>query len=194
MGKLILIRHSAVELEPGVPAHRWRLSMDGRARCLLMAPALAAFKPDLIVTSHEPKAIETGRILAGVLGLPCEAADGLHEHDRRGTPFFEKQEAFAAAVAAFFAQPDQLLFGRETAVQAGARFVNAVTRLTAQYPEKKVAVVAHGTVITLFLASFNAFIDPFELWCSLTLPCFFVVSPPQMKLKQSWFTCPAQGR
>ncbi|MCP4428146.1 MAG: histidine phosphatase family protein, partial [Chloroflexi bacterium] len=95
------------------------------------------------------------------------------------------QEDFLTAVARFFAQPDQLVFGDETANEARVRFDTAVRQLIAQRPNddktssNTLAIVAHGTVITLFLAHYNNF-APIPFWQNIKLPDFFVVTLPDM--------------
>jgi len=46
-------------INPGVPANRWSLSAEGERRCLPLAAQLSAYRPHIIITSAEPKAIET---------------------------------------------------------------------------------------------------------------------------------------
>src|SRR3712207_2777489 len=104
MPDLILVRHSQPEIVPTLPAHQWSLSEEGRRRCHALAERLAAYEPAVIASSVEPKAIETARILAGLLGLPWETAEGLHEHDRNSLTLLSAAE-FEAAVAALFEHP-----------------------------------------------------------------------------------------
>ena len=175
--KLVLVRHSLPAITPDIPAPQWPLSEEGRQRCTPLAAKLAAWQPGVVVTSSEPKAIETGRIVAGLLALPCETAAGLHEHERtRAT--FTTPERFRAGMAAFFQQPDKLAFGDETANRAHHRFHQAVTASLAKHPRDNVAIVAHGTVMALFVAR-AAGIDPFSFWQRLGLPAFVVLALPQ---------------
>ena len=182
MRTLLLIRHSAVEIDPAKPAHEWVLSAEGRRRCYELAAGLARYDPAVFVTSTEPKALETGRLLAEALEKPWTTAVGLHEHERHSTPYFADPAAFEAAVAQFFARPDEVVLGEETAEGARGRFVAAVDEVLAAHPTGNVAIVSHGTVITLFLSHYNSHLDPFSLWRSLTLPCYFVVAAPGMGL------------
>src|SRR5919112_1457051 len=62
------------------------------------------------------------------LGRPFEIADGLHEHQREQVGWLSSQ-AFEQAVVTFFTRPDELVFGEETAHQAGTRFDAAVRGL-----------------------------------------------------------------
>lgn len=180
MPELILVRHSHPEILPTVPANQWLLSDEGRQRCRPLADRLALHRPDVIVTSLEPKAVETGQIVAHRLGKPFESADGLHEHDRSEVTFGSK-ERFEAKVARFFAQPEQLVFGRETADQAHQRFAQAVTSVIRTHPHKNVAVVTHGTVMTLFVSRAVG-LEPFPFWKRLGLPAFAVLSLPGFDL------------
>lgn len=182
---LALIRHAAVEIEPNIPAREWQLSANGRTLTRQLAPQLIPYRLNRIVTSTEPKAVETGQILADELGLSWQTAVNLHEHDRQGTPYFARHEDFVTAVSRFFTQPDKLVLGQETAVQARDRFVTAVTRLLTAYPQENLAIVAHGTVITLYLCHTNPDIDPMAFWQKLTLPAAFILSLPQKTLKHS---------
>lgn len=180
MLKLMLVRHSYPEIEPALPANRWHLSETGRRRCKPLADRLAVHQPDAIVTSLEPKALETGQIVAGLLGKPCETAPGLHEHERRGVGFGSK-ERFESSVAEFFARPRQLVFGEETADQAHQRFSRAIADVIELHPDQNVAVVAHGTVMTLFVTR-AAGLEPLPFWKRLGLPAFVVLSCPRFDL------------
>jgi len=177
---LILIRHSQSQLEPNRPASQWPLTEEGRRRCRALAEHLAAYAPDLIVTSRERKANETGALVATQLALPMEVVDGLHEHQREHAGWLPTP-AFEQAVTAFFTRPDALVFGEETAGQAGARFDAAVRAVLAGHPGQTVAIVAHGTVITLFVAQ-HAGVAPLPFWKRLGMPAIVVMSLPDLKL------------
>jgi broad specificity phosphatase PhoE len=185
MRKLILIRHSVVQKDPAIPSHEWSLSVDGRSRCHTLIPKLASCQPTVIVTSTENKARETGQILADGLGVPWHTAANLQEHDRRDAPYFSSQEAFEAAVKRLFQQPDELVLGRETAVQARTRFIQGVESVLADYPKGNLAIVGHGTVFTLFLCAYNPYLDPIQIWHSLTLPHLIVTTLQDMKLVET---------
>ena len=186
--KLIFIRHSAVQIDPARPSREWLLSVDGRTRCRQLAPALDNYQPTRILTSREAKAAETGRILAEELGLPWQTAPNLHEHDRVGAPYFDSQEAFHAIIAQLFRQPDELLFGNETANEALHRFDTAVRQLLHKFPDDTLAIATHGTILTLFLAHYNSQLNPFTYWQNLPLPCAVIVSLPTLTLLEKLFT------
>ena len=176
---LILVRHSLPEMRPAVPASRWNLSPAGRERCLPLARKLENYCPDIVVTSIEPKALQTGSIVARSLGIPVTSAFGLHEHERGGMGPASREE-FEALLAGFFAQPARLVFGRETALISLARFSKGLNSVLEKNPSQNVVVVAHGTVISLW-ASGRICTDPFAFWKRLGLPSLVVFSLPDMK-------------
>jgi broad specificity phosphatase PhoE len=182
--KLILVRHSLPEMVAGVPASRWHLSAEGRRRCRALAGRLARQQPTIVVASQEPKAVETGQIVASSLGLPFETAPGLHEHERGVVRDPGNREAFQAQVAAFFERPGELVLGHETADAAHGRFARAVARVLARHPTGNPAIVSHGTVMTLFVARSAAGkgLDPLSWWQGLGLPAFAVLSLPDLEL------------
>lgn len=175
--KLILVRHSLPNIVPGVPACQWTLSEEGRQRCQPLASRLAVWQPGIVVSSLEPKAIETGRLVSDELDIPFETAVGLHEHERQGTAF-TTPERFQADIAVFFRQPGELVLGNETADQARERFHHAVTTVLSAHPLNTVAIVAHGTVITLFVCRVTG-IEPFSFWRRLGLPALVVFGLPE---------------
>ncbi|MBU0512875.1 MAG: phosphoglycerate mutase family protein, partial [Chloroflexi bacterium] len=150
MSNLILVRHSESQVDPSHPAREWRLTVEGRRRCVRLAEQLAHYRPEIIVTSVEPKAIETGKMAADHLDIPYHTAQGLHEHERSQVRFLGN-DAFLEAVTNLFARPAELVFGDETADQAEERFTQAVKSVIAAYPHKNIAIVTHGTVMSLFV-------------------------------------------
>ena len=180
MAALILIKHSLPAIIPSLPANQWQLSVTGRAHCLPLAAAVARYAPELLFASAEPKASATAALLANCLEMNYQVAAGLHEHDRSSTPWLN-EPAFAAHVASFFAQPSTLVLGAETADQAHHRFAGAVDDLVAAQPDRTIAVVAHGTVISLYVAR-AAGVEPFPLWQRLGLPSFVVLALPARTL------------
>ncbi len=182
MPHLLLVRHSLPDIDPGVAARYWKLSDEGRRRCTTLAEMLPTYHPAVVVSSAEPKAAETAALVAVNLGIPLESEADLHEHDRSDVTHLS-QEEFQRSVARLFAQPEDLVFGNETAAQAQHRFEQAVDRLLARHPGKTVAVVAHGTVISLFVAARCSNVDGHALWKQLGLPAFVILSLPDFTLE-----------
>ena len=143
---------------------------------------LAPFEPSIIYSSTEPKAVETACIAADLLTVPSKSAVGLEEHARDSVPWLN-EESFQEKVRELFKQPDALILGEETAAESLHRFEKTVDDLVVAHPGESIALVSHGTVITLFVCSLNV-IDPFEFWKTLTMPCLVLVRVPTMAFER----------
>ncbi len=181
MRKLFLIRHAQPQFIPDIPTHLWPLTLEGREAALHLAQRLAMDDVSLIYASPEPKAHETAHIIAQYLNLSLETIPDLREHERGDTPFLD-QDTWEATLATFFSRPTELVFGTETALQAFQRFSAAIEKIVTSNPDRNLAMVTHGTVITLFVASHNPQIDALAFWHLLKLPDLVVLSLPEFKL------------
>lgn len=185
--KLLLIRHGPSQVDGDLPASQWGLTAAGEAKCADFARnQLLPYQPTRFFTSHEPKARQTGQIMAAALGLPCADAPDLHEHLRENAPWFDNAADFQAAVARLFARPDELVFGEESASEAQLRFQQAVAGLVGSYAGDTLAIVSHGTVISLFVAQFND-VDVAAYWRGLTMPACAILSLPSYQLLRTLY-------
>jgi broad specificity phosphatase PhoE len=173
MAKLILIKHAPPQISADVASPRWVLSASGRERCGWLADELQAQGVRRLYASLEPKALETAALAAVHLGLEMRPRPDLHENDRTGLGFLPMED-LKARIRRFFASPEELVIGRETARMAEERFEAAVRAIVAETPEETAAIVAHGTVLTLLTAKYNP-IDPYGFWEALGLPSYVVL-------------------
>lgn len=180
--KLILVKHSLPEIIPELPASQWKLSAQGKTSCIPLARQLALYKPQTIVSSEEPKALQTASILAEELNLQAFIVADLHEQERP-KPGLLSAKKFEEQVKALFANPEIVVLGSETAAQAQSRFHQAVMKLTTQHQDETILVISHGTVITLFLQMVCQ-VEPFPLWKSLGLPSYVVLNMPGFQLEK----------
>jgi len=171
--QLILVRHSLPEIVESVPAHAWELSDEGRARVTRLAEKLKLYQLEVIGSSVEPKARETAEILCKSLVVDTVVMDGLHEHERFGVSLVSKDE-FQSLVRELFEKPDDLILGNETATQALERFKESVEMLMDLYAGKQMAIVSHGTVISLF-TSWLTGVDGYLFWKDLGMPAIVVL-------------------
>jgi len=167
---LILVKHSLPKIIKDVPAREWKLSIEGQKKAEKLAERLVQYQPDFLVSSDEPKAIETAEIIGSILGLSCLVISDLHEHDRGQSPLYSMDE-FQSLVKKFFDNPDILVFGSETANQALARFRESLLSVLDFNIDKNIIVVSHGTVISLFVSWLTG-MDGYDLWKDLGLPSF----------------------
>ncbi|KKX31766.1 histidine phosphatase family protein [Rhizobium sp. LC145] len=150
----LYITHPQVRIDPNVPVPDWGLSEIGRARAEQAARSAWAKGLGRIVSSGEAKAIETAQVLAAAAGISFEIAEDTHENDRSATGFLPPPQ-FEEAADWFFAHPHESFKGWETAADAQARIVSAVTRaLDAHDRTVPIAFVGHGGVGTLLKCHF----------------------------------------
>jgi broad specificity phosphatase PhoE len=178
MSRVILVKHAAPVLTPDVPSNRWVLSADGQESCRELAAGLRGQGVRRLYASLEPKALETAARVAVELGLVVRPRADLHENDRTGLAF-GPAEGMERLIARVFEEPDTLVMGHETARAAHARFGSAVRAVAAESTDGPAAIVAHGTVITLFLAH-CAGVEPFAFWKTFGLACFVVLEGPDL--------------
>lgn len=181
VAQLLLVKHALPDIRPDIPSKRWLLGEEGRKQSLFLAERLRPYTPGIVITSDEPKAAETGEIVAKALSLPCHTVPNLHENDRTGVPYFDNPADLEAVANAFFGKPNERVFGGESADETRERFVIAVQGALEPHPTQTVVLVAHGTVNTLLVAAHNPVV-PFDLWKVWPLGGFAVLSRPDFKL------------
>ncbi|WP_068084860.1 histidine phosphatase family protein [Polycladidibacter stylochi] len=145
----IYLTHPNVDIDPARPVSQWNLSDKGRARLEqgLSQPWLT--QVDHVVCSSEKKALETGQVLAGHLGMELTTAPNLQENNRDATGYLPKEE-FEQVADEFFARPAVNIRGWERALDAQNRIVKAITSvLKDTVDNESVLFVGHGGVGTL---------------------------------------------
>jgi 2,3-bisphosphoglycerate-dependent phosphoglycerate mutase len=166
---LILVRHGRPAIDPNTKPTTWPLCPEGRESVEQLAARIAEYAPTAIVSSPEPKAVETAEIIAARLGLKVEIDAGLHEHKRQHLSFGTEEE-FRARIAGIFAQPGRPVGGVETAHEACERLAATL----AGREGAPLVAITHGTVMSLYLAERLA-CDGHDLWRSLHMPDAFVL-------------------
>ncbi len=177
-----MIKHASPRVDPSLPSERWELSEEGRGRCAALAAAVRPYAPAVIVSSSEPKAEETARLIAAELGVEVKQGSDLYEHDRGNVPHMPGRE-FISMMELLFRRPGELVFGDETADEAADRFEQAVEQVLAAHPAGNVAIVSHGTVIALLLARHGAG-RGFQIWREMGLPSLAVLEVPACRLEK----------
>ena len=178
---LVLVRHAPTVPQAGVNSAEWSLEAGAAELTADLAARLATSYPvDLVVTSHEPKAVGTGRTLAQGLGVRSVTAPDLEEHHRKRTALMDEAE-WQRTLKRFFGSPHVLLFGQETGAEARRRFERGLRAVQAGNTGKRLAVVSHATVLTLLLAGPNG-LAPYDLWRTFRMPEAVVVEPESLRI------------
>lgn len=169
---LVLVKHAQPVLNANVPPREWLLGTEGEEQSRELAERLKAFLPFTLVSSNEPKAMQTAAIVAATLGVTSLVANGLEEIDRPAMPILSRDEHERLNASIFTTRALPML-GRESADGALARFSEAINRTLASVPVgQTLVVIAHGTVIALWMAQQTGR-DAFELWKSLDCAGWF---------------------
>ena len=158
-----------------MPSSEWDLSAAGLRNCVALAETLCRFLPAILVSSTEPKAVQTARLIAQQLGLEMTSRDGLREHKRSGE--FLPKSTFHSNIQASFANPTKVEFGRESCDELGLRIEDEVHKALSRVPDSNVMLVTHGTAMTSFIMR-HWQVDPFEVWKSLGLPAYLAFTLP----------------
>lgn len=164
-GELWLVRHAMPALDPKVPAHRWRLSDDGRSAAAALRDVLP--QPAYAVASAEPKAIETLRA-AGYEQVHVD--DGLGEVVRDEPyhgDFAERRRAYL----------DEGATGWEGHAEVVERFEQALRRARLAAGGLPVVAGTHGMALTLWLAARRRLDRPSLLWETLQTPDVVRIEP-----------------
>lgn len=179
---LVLVKHALPVLDMSRPPRDWQLSAEGEHQSKLLARRLHAFVPLRLVTSTEPKASSTGRVIAAELSLHVTAVDGVQEFDRPASPWQSKAER-ERENAAIFDDPTQRVLGAESGRDALDRFSAAIRAELDRTGEQNLVVITHGTVISLFVAAHNP-VNGFDLWRDLECCSFVVLDGGSLALRE----------
>jgi broad specificity phosphatase PhoE len=180
MSYLILIRHSISQPDAESSAHDWQLTDEGRRKCAALAERLRPYGIKQLYSSDEPKAVQTAELVAENLGgLPVTLDAQLRETQRETAPYFTDINDFTNAIQKAMNQPQQLLYGEETFEAARIRFTEAVNRIVANSGSESVALVSHGTILSLYIGKVVGK-HPFDVWKMLGMPAYIVFSLPDM--------------
>ena len=158
-GRIVLIRHGQTDWNV---EERLQGSTDvplndrGRQEARALAHRLRAGPAewDVLVSSPLGRAVETARIIGGVLGLELAATCG--EHVERG---FGAHEGSRLAGLGDRAR-EQILAEGEPPGAVARRGLAALRRIRDEHPGRNVLVVAHGSLIRLTVSELNGEAHP----------------------------------
>jgi broad specificity phosphatase PhoE len=156
---VLWVRHAEPVVEPSRPPREWGLSDAGRRSAAAIAEALRGSTLDAVVTSDERKAVETGACLAAVFDATVREDCRLREVER---PWVD--QGFDDEVHRYLR--GGAIPGWEPRAEVVRRVCEVLSEVVA---DKRVAIVTHGTAMTLYLATV-APVDPVEFWCALRMP------------------------
>jgi broad specificity phosphatase PhoE len=152
MSKLIFVRHGETEKNSKGLLHdsfdEEVLNLKGRRQIKAIAKYLKSFDPDLIFSSKEKRAIESGKILSKELAITAKEVEGLQERNwgkLSGKPWsdikmildpmnLEERYTYTSTNGESWQEFEQ-------------RLIKAIKSLINSYPNKNIVVITHGGAI-----------------------------------------------
>ncbi len=181
MSHLIFVRHSVPNILPGIQASKWELSQKGIELAHILAIQLDSLEPNVVISSPENKAFETGAVIAIHFMVPHRSEVDIREHELDNKGDLLSSSEFNATVCRFFEYPNQIVFGKETARQALKRFTKAVDSIGEKNQGINSVVVTHGRILSLFVSEVTD-MKPYEFWQGLDMPAFVASTFPELNL------------
>jgi len=142
-----IARNAETTVDMDTPVSKWLLSTEGRQQ----TEKLAGLKVDAIASSDEIKAVQTAEPLSRKLDLHIDKYPALRELNRdRSPPMDNKTWNFGVKYA--MKNPDKSKFEWEKASSALARFSEKIQELDLAYNKRRILVVSHGIVVSMYFA------------------------------------------
>jgi broad specificity phosphatase PhoE len=143
--EVVLLKHAYPILIESVPPKGWRLGDEGKKQAAALGEAFRGQNIQHILTSPEPKALETATQIGHQLSLNPRPVEGLHELDITPRPIMPRNE-LVVANKKLFETPDRSVLGTESANNACERFEDALRTALETIPHgENVLVVRSNT-------------------------------------------------
>jgi len=176
----VFLRHAATKKDGDIPVSEWVLTEEGEKCALRLLEVEYLLDFDVIITSTEKKAYQTAKPLADNLGKEIIQIKELSELDRDSGELMTKEEYDNMKVK-IFEDMNYTDFGWETCNHALDRFKKAVDEIEEKYDGKKILIVAHGTVMTLYFVFLQKKLDSLmERWKGLGFCDYGIVKNNQV--------------
>ncbi len=145
----IFFRHALTKIDLTKPADQWILSKEGIKSAKKILTSGEFDDVDIIYTSAEKKTIQTAYYLSKKLEKEITADSRLNELNRRHD-FKDTQKEYEENVSKAFLQMNTSIGQWESAHIALTRFQKVIEEIDRKYNNKKILVVSHGIVLTLY--------------------------------------------
>jgi broad specificity phosphatase PhoE len=167
MPYLYLIRHPRTHVDPTRPPHEWQLSEQGRAQVKALAAASFWQQVTGLYSSDQPKAMGAAGTIGAQHQIPVGSLAGLAEVSR-GHEVYHSAGDYDKILGQFFAFPDHAIAGWERGTDALRRFANSVNYIINQHPNQSIALLSHGTILTLYTAMLDQHPPTLARWRSIS--------------------------
>src|SRR5258708_29268945 len=192
MPNLYRIRHPKTHVAPARQPHEWVLSEQGRSQVRKLNEAPFWKTVRALYSSNQPKAIEAAKVIGKTHEIEIIALPGLAEV-WRGKEVYLSAAEYDNVLARFFSLPHFSIEGWERATNALARFSETVKYLIDQHPGKSVAILSHGTILTLYTAMLDHQNPTLERWREIGFATVAAVEIASMLLVSSFISAPYEN-
>jgi alpha-ribazole phosphatase/probable phosphoglycerate mutase len=154
--RIVLVRH-ALPADGGLvlPVAEVGLGEAGHEQARLLASRVAAVQPTALYSSPRPRAVQTARPIADLIGIEPEIVADLRELDfgeLEGMSFAEIERRYPELVG-WTSAPSSAVFPRgESIPSVRERAAGATRAIALAHPGGTAVVVCHGVVIRVVLA------------------------------------------
>lgn len=192
MPYLYLIRHPLTHVDPTRPSAEWELSEQGRQQvgALLAAPFWRSVTA--LYSSEQMKALGPAKMIAEHYRIPVTGLSGVAEV-HRDKQVYRTTSAHHLVLEAFFRAPDKVIEGWERARDALDRFVYSVKEIHAAHPNESIALLSHGTILTLYTAYLDRQPPTLARWAKIGFTTVATVDPAASKLLSQFEGPPYAG-
>ena len=189
MPYLYLIRHPHTRVDPARQPHEWDLSDLGleQVKALSKAPFWTCVRG--LYASPQPKALIPAKIFGSEYGLPVTAMPELAEIGRGPAGYISAAD-YHALLQRFFSEPNARIAGWEQSQSALDRFHSAVQKIIGKPPNQSVAILSHGTILTLYTAMLDNAQPTLERWRAIDFAAVSVVDLKTMQRVTNFVTDP----
>ncbi|SHL38503.1 glucosyl-3-phosphoglycerate phosphatase (pgm family) [Pseudonocardia thermophila] len=173
--RLVLLRHGQTDhnVAGRMQGHIDSVLTDlGRQQAAAVAPTVAQFKPDRLISSDLSRAVDTAQEISAVTGLPLELDPRLREThlgEWQGLTVAQVEEGWPGAIAQWRADPAWAPPGGESRIEVVRRSRPVIDELDEEMADddvdNTVVVVAHGGLIAGLVCGLLAL--PTSAWPSI---------------------------
>ena len=179
-------------MDPTRQPHEWGLSDQGRIQVVKLSEAPFWQKVTALYSSNQGKAIEAAQTIGTNHKIEVTALPGLAEV-WRGTEVYLSAAEYDNVLGRFFSLPNFSIEGWERATNALARFSETVKELIAQRPGESVAILSHGTILTLYTAMLDQQTPTLDRWRNIEFATVAAVDIAPMRLITPFIAAPYEG-
>ncbi|MBD3189199.1 MAG: hypothetical protein GF308_01070 [Candidatus Heimdallarchaeota archaeon] len=173
---LIFLRHAETALEKGRAVSKWLLSTKGKEQAKTIAQQAFFQTVDKIYSSPEQKAYQTALPLATAINKKIHKREGLNELNRDKGGYLKSKEAYQQKVKECFTNPCSSINNWEKASDALERFEQAINLIDRRDHNKRILIVSHGLVSSLYFAKLVQQLDQvYERWLSTSFCGYGIV-------------------